>query len=88
MVTLERVPAAVEALVEALEGDLLQQEWLLAALQESAGSGAPACLRPGVAAWALSIADIGGGRVSERGTSSSPGLGAVCVAEPGAVTSS
>ena len=50
MVTLDRVPAAVEALVDALEGDLLQQEWLLAALQESAGSGAPAYLQPGVAA--------------------------------------
>ena len=46
MVTLERVPAAVEALVEALECDLLQQEWLLAALQESAGSGVPACIHP------------------------------------------
>ena len=52
MVTRERVPAAVEALVEALESDLLQQELLLAALQESAGSGVPACPQPGGAAYA------------------------------------
>ncbi|KAK9840796.1 hypothetical protein WJX81_005265 [Elliptochloris bilobata] len=39
IITLARVPAAIEALVEALEGDLVLQEWLLAALQGSAGSG-------------------------------------------------
>ncbi len=39
LVTLPRVPAAMEALVEALESDLLQLEWLLSALHESAHSG-------------------------------------------------